>query len=594
MKILKVLSAIALASALFLSLVSCNSQSSKNESAVSTTLPAGIIPVDACGVWCWYSTGGAPNKWDGKISDEETYPGMRGIPIVVGWNELEPEDGIYNWNLIDDIIKKADEYDKYVFTLLWLNPVNPEWLYEKGVPKVEIESFKRDPNFSTLPYPMDEKYKFYSERIITKLAEHLRSLPPDLFERIVFHQVVEGSTGDGFCYKGDPVDPKYNVSRDEWAEYQKYIRKFTVDAFTEKDSGLPEIPLLIHLMTDGDMTWGAEQYEGFLTKKGVASHFYNSNDSRSKSLVYEPYNTPENELGRPVYSRGEGETMWMREWFKKDSLQNLYWSAFHALHWGLDIWNIPDHILAEPRWYPALDVFNKYAGNKFPGISPYAFAALKDQLNADDTIRFPENIYGVATKTNTERVLKICSSFADHGAIVEDLDLSLAGSHSSRARRGYNDVGWDRIDTDYRMYLYSIDQVETSVGWWHIGPKESPYGRFARGFEHSTGKDTLFFKFHKDFFPGNGKKVGNLKFRIVWLDNNKGSWKFVYDAGGREMNTAAEFSGMGTGKWREELITVKDAIMDGNGPRASDIVLINTDNLDNIFHIIEVERIVEE
>ena len=590
MKVTALLSAFTITSALFFSMIGCNNKSAGKESIVSEPLPAGVIPADACGIWCWYSTGGAPNKWEGKISPDETYPGMRGIPIVVGWNELEPEDGVYNWDLIDDIIKKAAEYNKYVFTLLWLNPTNAEWLYDKGVPRVEINTFKTDSNFAALPYPLDEKYRFYSERVITKLAEHLRRLPPELFERIVFHQVVEGSTGDGFCYKGDPVDPKYNVSRDEWAEYQKYIRKFTINAFTEKESGLPEIPLLINLMTDGDMLWGAEQYKGFLTKKGVASHFYHSNYSRSKSLIYEPYNTSENELGRPVYSRGEGETMWMREWFKKDSLRNLYWSAFHALHWGLDIWNIPEHILVEPRWYPALDVFNKYAGYKFPSKSPYAFAALKDELNADDIIRFPEDTYGVASKSNTDRVLKICSDFADQGAKVEDLESCLSGSLESRRRNGYNDVGWDRIDTDYRMYLYSIDQVETSVGWWHLGPKDSPYGRFARGFEHKTGKDTLFFKFHKDFFSEIESEDQEISFRIIWLDKGEGSWKFSYTAGNGEIKTAASFKGEGSQRWKEEFISIRDAVFEGSGPRGADIVLINSDHTDEAFHLIEVER----
>lgn len=566
---------------------SCSTSATTEQNSEVEVPKPGILPREACGVWCWYSTGGSPNKWDGKIGPEETYPGMKGIPIVVGWNELEPEDGVYNWDLVDDIIKKAAAHDKYVFTLLWLNPVNAEWLYEKGVPKVEINTFKRDPHFATLPYPMDEKYKVYSERMITQFAEHIRNLPPQLLSRVIFHQVVEGSTGDGFCYKGEPKNPKYNVTREEWAEYQKYIRKFTIDAFTGTAHGKPEIPLLIHLMTDADMAWGAEQYEGFLTKKGVASHFYHSNDTRSKSLVYEPYNTPYNELGRPVYSRGEGETMWGRQWFKKDSLQNLYWSAFHALHWGLDIWNIPGHVLENPKWHMALDVFNRYAGYKYPDKSPYAFAALKDELNANDTIRFPEHMYGKATRQNTDRVLKICADFADHGAVVEDLDLSLAQSHGSRSRKGYNDVAWDRIDTDYRMYLYSIDQTETSTGWWHVGPKDQPYGRFARGFEYASGKNAIYFKFHDKFF---GEKIERLKIRIIWLDNNDGEWAFAYDAGEAELKIARTFKGEKTGRWVEEEIVIEDAVMQNNGPRGSDIALLNTDEKDDIFHLIEIER----
>ncbi len=46
-------------------------------------------------------------------------------------------------------------------------------------------------------------------------------------------------------------------------------------------------------MTDGDMTRGAEQYKGFLTKKGVASHFYHSNDTMELVLLYRQFSKAE-------------------------------------------------------------------------------------------------------------------------------------------------------------------------------------------------------------------------------------------------------------------------------------------------------------
>ncbi|MEI6397871.1 MAG: hypothetical protein WCO71_03780, partial [Pseudomonadota bacterium] len=133
---------------------------------------------------------------------------------------------------------------------------------------VEIDTTKDDPNFAIQAYPLDKKYKFYSERIITKLADHLRSLPPELFKRVVFHQIVEGSTGDGFCYKGPPKDPKYNVSKEEWAEYTDYIRRFTVDAFSKVMDGKPPVALLVHTE---DVAEGLKMYPGAVLKQGVPS-----------------------------------------------------------------------------------------------------------------------------------------------------------------------------------------------------------------------------------------------------------------------------------------------------------------------------------
>jgi hypothetical protein len=576
---------------LVLSLLLCFSGRAEQTEKVSL----GVLPPEACGVWSWYSWGGTPNQWNGKITADETYAGLRGIPIVVSWDKLEPEDGVYNWDLFDDIIKKAAANGKYVFTLLWINPTEPEWLYDKGVPKVEIDTFKDDPNFGIQAYPLDKKYKFYSERIITKLAEHLRSLPPELFKRVVFHQVVEGSTGDGFCYKGEPKDPRYEVTREEWANYQKYIRRFTVDAFSNPMDGKPPMALLIHTE---DVAEGLNYYPGTVLKQGVPSHGYGSNTERSKFNGYKPWMTPDNLAGRPVFSRGEGETMIPRKgqttehskWFQQNPQQNLYWTALGALQNGLDIWNLPEFVIEDQQWRESLDIFNRYAGQKYPGKSPVAFCALRDELNADDTTRFPEDKYGAANKKNTDRVLKICAEFADHGAVVQDLDKALAGGLKSRNRTGYNDVAWDRIDEDYGRFLYPIDKLETSVGWWNVGPKDQPYGKFARGFEYKSGMNALYFGFHKDFFKQDGQPVGPLTLRLVWLDNTTGSWGLSYDAGKENFKSAKTFVGQGTGRWREETFTITDATMNHNGPRGADIALVNLDDKDKIFHLIEVQR----
>ena len=81
---------------LLLSLLLCVSA----RAAETEKVPLGVLPPDACGVWCWYSWGGTPNKWNGKITADETYAGLRGIPIVVGWDKLEPEDGVYQMGAV--------------------------------------------------------------------------------------------------------------------------------------------------------------------------------------------------------------------------------------------------------------------------------------------------------------------------------------------------------------------------------------------------------------------------------------------------------------------------------------------------------------
>jgi hypothetical protein len=63
----------------------------------------------------------------------------------------------------------------------------------------------------------------------------------------------------------------------------------------------------------------------------------------------------------------------------------------------------------------------------------------------------------------------------------------------------------------------------------------------------------------------------------------------IYDAGA-EIKTAFRVQGKNTEKWQEKTITVSDAVMKHNGPRGSDLALVNTDDKDDIFHIVEIER----
>lgn len=78
---------------------------------------------------------------------------------------------------------------------------------------------------------------------------------------------------------------------------------------------------------------------------------------------------------------------------------------------------------------------------------------------------------------------------------------------------------------------------------------------------------------------------------VVWYDQEKGStWQLVYDAGGSTMRTALQVTGTGDKQWHDETITVKDAVFQGGGTKGSDIALVNTDAMDDIFSLIEVHR----
>ena len=238
--------------------------------------------------------------------------------------------------------------------------------------------------------------------------------------------------------------------------------------------------------------------------------------------------------------------------------------------------------------------FNKYAGQIYPKTATNAFCALHKGLDAADTKAYPEDKFGKASRVNVDRMMNICAAFAKYGAAVDDKDALLLGQVRQRdTQKGLNDVGWDIWPDNYGRFLYQIDADGTSIPLWRVGgpitKKSSIYSRFARGFEHASSKDAMYFKLHDGFSQGNEPKV--MTVTVVWYDSIKGSsWKLVYDAGKPQMKTALTVTGKGDRKWHHETIMMNDAVLRYNGTKGSDFALVNTDAKDDIFSLIEVHR----
>lgn len=105
--------------------------------------------------------------------------------------------------------------------------------------------------------------------------------------------------------------------------------------------------------------------------------------------------------------------------------------------------------------------------------------------------------YGKAHRRNTDRYIKIAANFAARGARQGDPPKALGGGMRSRQRDDYNDVGWGILRGNYWRFLEQINPDQTSVGHWHVGPKEHIFSRFARGFQHSSGKKAMHFRLDK-------------------------------------------------------------------------------------------------
>jgi hypothetical protein len=154
-------------------------------------------------------------------------------------------------------------------------------------------------------------------------------------------------------------------------------------------------------------------------------------------------------------------------------------------------------------------------------------------------------------------------------------------------------VGWLIWPDNYSRLLEQIDADATSIPLWRVGgpitPTSSIYSRFARGFEHASGKDAMYFRLHEGFSQDAKPKV--MTVTVVWYDGEAGStWKLDYDAGKLAMKTAVTVTGTGDKQWHHEVVTLKDAVFRRGGTKGSDLVLVNADDKDDIFSLIEVHR----
>ena len=145
---------------------------------------------------------------------------------------------------------------------------------------------------------------------------------------------------------------------------------------------------------------------------------------------------------------------------------------------------------------PAYRWFNQHAAEVRPPASNWrgAFVALRDGLDANDTARFSEASFGRSVSHNANRMVLIAQHFAAQGAAQEDPRTATLNPMASRSPKAMNDVGWRIWAGNYGTgRMRQLSPNASSIGRWRVGPKDQPYGRFARSFAATEGKTAMGF-----------------------------------------------------------------------------------------------------
>jgi hypothetical protein len=78
--------------------------------------------------------------------------------------------------------------------------------------------------------------------------------------------------------------------------------------------------------------------------------------------------------------------------------------------------------------------------------------------------------------------------------------------------------------------------------------------------------------------------------RVVYYDRGRGQWALRHDALDNPERTACVVTKTDSGTWQEKVVTLTDANFGNRCPRRADLVLVNADAEDDIFHLVEVTR----
>lgn len=561
------------------------------------------FPEDAWGVYSWFGLD--------RVSRENT-PYIKGTPIIVNWRSLEPEKGQFKFeNVIGEKLEKLDENDYNTYLMVWVAfstrnvtdtdtvwAFTPEWIFKNGVPLVEFPETINPLGETTkryFPWYLDEDYKYFFHRMIDSLGNYICNLTPHLKKRILFLQSAEGSTGDGQPYKGSPLNPDYDITREQWSRFRIETWEKYKSAFTR--NGELQLPLLTNYDSNEE-----KQYRWMLDslpkalglKNGMFSHGYHISDAQQRLADFIKFRNEVEATGKTFFARGEQDAEWKTYgWSTQNPKQAFYWSAIYATHCGLSMWNVPWEACMGETYADAIKFFNRYAAQTSPNAAKGAFCALRRGLDASDTEAFPESICGEAVKSNTQRYINIANALSEYGANQGDPEKATGGGMINRKRMDYNDAGWKILKGNYRRHLTQIDPEETSIAWWQVDT--TIYGRFARGFDVTAGKDSMFFDLDDRFFGkqflGSGQEI---VVEVTYRDSDPGSWKLIYDAADGSMKTAMEVINTGTGGWKTESVVLNDAYLANRGERGSDFILLNTGGTNCRFHMIALSIVTDD
>ena len=524
------------------------------------------------------------------------YPYVRGQEYAAEWTAINPARNTFDWTALDSLLQLA--YDQNQRFFVKIQPVSsttmPPWLFTAGVPQIVCPSY-------TYGYYLSPEFKIYFQEMVQALGKHLREdLPVHLANNVSFVRVDTGTTGDEEPYENTDVSfvpAQYQISAEEWRNYRLWAFSVYDQAF-QHGTARP-IPLLFQnieapaYQTEQDWVM-ANVTSGFGAKYGGQVRGHHLSESRNVPDSFKAFS-----MDTPFrfFSVNEMDQTWQKPYFQLNLKLGMYWCAVEQLNAGMTIWDWSGSVMegsaANDIGFSA-NFFNTWAAELDPRTARGGFCIFHEGLDSSDITKFPEATYGSPAKqSNTARYTAICAAYALEGAKMDDLIGATLGQVAQRRdQTGYNDSGWQIWPGNYDRFVTQINPDATSKGLWRVNgnltTSSHPYDRFARRFDSASGRNTMYFDINNNLLNSPGQSV---RFTVNYLDRGTGQFSLRYDATGNSQKPALTVTKANSNTWKTASVVVTDWVCGNNGPNGADLMLLNVDSDNDIFHSLEVTKL---
>jgi len=567
-----------------------NGLSSSSSDTISTTLSEQITVYEGQPEWA--------GIWGAWGSENYKQSWLKGSLITIGWSSIEKKEGVFDFSKLEQKINKAVNNGQYFIPAVYVASI-PEWIFDKKVPKVYIDYNNNQENWEPdyYAYYLDDNYKYYVRRMWSAFQKYIALLPTEKRKKFVGFQVPMGRSGDSQPYPEDPVDSQYDIqwqgrNADAWTNYQIEMTISFLDSLKVNDLYNSAFYPIINF-TDLAEQKAKECGISVNRKSGMAAQAYNVNGEMVKESFRKFINSVQPDGSGYIRCRGEFDNVVKNNspWLNTAPVWHYYWQCQWMLTFGLDLFMQRTQTIEIGNTYKvAFDYFNDHVGYKDVSTARYAYVVLRDGLDVSDTNRFLISKYGGDLN---ERYANILAEMSPYGAKNDDLDIQYVTSMWNYLinRKGLNDACYNNWSGNYGKYLNQIDPNVYDQGYWRVGSKEVPYGRYARGFDIANNKNTMYFDLDDNFYgKGNDDVKSGLHIKVIYYDNDEGSWNLLYHASDGTMKSAIKNTNGQTSGWKTIAVILYDALLNNGGEKGADFIIENAGDTDIRFHMLEIDR----